>query len=52
VRGEKIEGMKGTGRRSSKTTGAEISNTMTLSVAKEANTFSAGNNRTCSDGRD
>jgi len=44
--------MKGTGRRSSKTTGAEISIAMTLSVAEEArNTSSVGNNRACSDGR-
>ena len=31
--------------------GAETDNTTTLSVAKKANAFLAGNNRACSDGR-
>jgi len=30
----------------------ETDNAMTTSVAEEANTFSAGDNRACSDGRD
>ena len=42
--------MKGTGGSSSKTTGAEIGNAMTISVAEKANAFSAGDNRTCSNG--
>ena len=41
---------KGTERRSSKT-GAETELAMTLSVAKEATTASAGNNGACSDGK-
>ena len=46
----KTKGMKGTGGSNSKTTGAEIGKTMTISVAEKANAFSAGNNRTCSNG--
>ena len=42
---------KRTRRRSSKT-GAKTKLAMTLSVAKEATTASAGDNRACSDGRD
>ena len=42
--------MKEAGGDSSKTTGAETDNATTISVAKETNTFSAGNNRACSDG--
>ena len=42
--------MKGVGKDSSKTTGAEIDNVMTISVIKEANAFSADNNRVCSNG--
>ena len=42
--------MKGTERNSFKTTGAEIGNVMAISVAEEANAFSAGDNRACSNG--
>jgi len=38
-------------RRGSKT-GATTKYAMTISVAKETNAFSAGNNRACSNGRD
>ena len=41
---------KGTGRRSSEI-GAKTELVMTLSMAKEATTASAGNNGACSDGR-
>ena len=46
-RGKTI-GMKGTGGSSSKTTGAERGNAMTISVAEKANAFSAGDNSACS----
>jgi len=48
-RGE-TEEEEGTGRRSSKAR-AETNTAMIPSVAKEANTFKAGDNRACSDGR-
>jgi len=46
----KIEGKKETRRRSSET-GAMTVNAMTLSVVEKVTTFSAGNNRACSDRR-
>ena len=42
--------MKEVGGDSSKTTGVETDNATTISVAKETNAFSAGNNRACSNG--
>jgi len=47
MRGNEIEEKKGTERRSSEV-GAKTDIAMTPSVAKETNTFSAGNNRACS----
>jgi len=40
--------MKEAGGNSSKTTGAETGNVMTISMAEKANSFSADNNRACS----
>ena len=40
--------MKRAERDSSKTIGAETDNAMTISIANEANAFSAGDNSTCS----
>ena len=40
--------MKEAGGNSSKTTGAEIGNATTISMAERANGFSADNNRACS----
>ena len=48
--GGKTERVKGIERRSSKTK-AKTNFAMTFSVAEEANTFSAGDNRACSNGR-
>ena len=45
-----VKEKEGTSRRSSET-GAETDIAMTLSMAEEANAFSVGDNRTCSDGR-
>jgi len=50
MRGKEIEEEKGTERRSSEVE-AKTDIAMTSSVAKETNTFSAGNNRACSYGR-
>jgi len=47
-RGE-AERKEGDERRSSKA-GAKTDNAMTISMAEEANAFSAGNNRACSNG--
>jgi len=49
-RGKKVKRKKGDDRRCSEA-GAETNNATTLSVAKKANAFSAGNNRACSNGR-
>jgi len=49
-RGRKTEGKEGTRRGSSKA-GAKTDFAMTFSVAEEANAFSAGNNRVCSNRR-
>ena len=48
--GGKAERKEGNEWRSSYT-GAETEHAMTISVAKEANISSAGDNRACSDGR-
>ena len=49
-RRRKVEEKEGTRGRSSET-GAKTEFAMTLSVAEEANAFSTGNNRACSNGR-
>jgi len=50
MKGGKIEGKEGTkGKSSEAGTATDIA--MTISVAEEANTFSAGANKACSDGR-
>jgi len=49
MRGGEIEGQERTRRRSFKTE-AETDITITPSVAEKANTFSAGDNKTCFDG--